>query len=133
VVGASPSFAVSPAGVVEVGDPGRELYFLLGALNVLMANAADFLGHPQAAEELVRAGWAYATAIDHRPLLAQLRLQLASIAYWHRPRQSRDLARSGLEYLSDGSNAAQLHLEYGRAAARIGDTATARQAIAAAH
>jgi tetratricopeptide (TPR) repeat protein len=109
-----------------------ELYFLLAVLNCLMAVATDDLGYPQSAQELVRAGWAYATAIDHRPLMAHLRLELAGIAYWHRPLQSRDLAQSGLRYLSDGPNAAQLHLEHGRAAARLGDTATARRAIVSA-
>ena len=97
-----------------------------------MAVAMDDLGYPQPAEELIRAGWAYAAAIDHRPLMAHLRLELASIAYWHRPRQSRDLAQSGLRYLADGPNASQLHLYYGRAAARLGDAATARRAIASA-
>jgi tetratricopeptide (TPR) repeat protein len=111
-----------------------QLYFLCGALSVLMAVAAEDLGYPQAAEELARAGWAYATVIDHRPLMAQLRLQLFSLAYWQdRPRQARDLAESGLRSLSDGPNAAQLHLKYGRAAARLGDTDAARRAVAAAH
>ena len=109
-----------------------ELYFLLGALNCLMAVAASDLGYMQAGEELVRAAWAYATAIDHRPLMAHLRLELAGIAYWDRPRQSRDLAQSGLRYLSDGPNAAQLYLQYGRAAARLGDATTARRAIESA-
>jgi hypothetical protein len=111
-----------------------QLYFLLGVLNGLMAvSASSNLGNRQAAEELVRAGWAYATAIDHHPLMAYLRLELASIIYWQRPRQSRDLALSGLRYLPDGPNAAQLHLRYGQAAARIGDADTARQAITAAN
>ena len=109
-----------------------ELYFQLAALSCLMAAAASDLGYPQAGEELARAGWAYATAIDHRPLMAHLRLELAGVAFWDRPRQSRDLAQSGLEYLSDGPNAAQLHLQYGRAAARLGDASTARRAIASA-
>ena len=111
-----------------------ELYFLLGCLNDLMACAADDLGYPQAAEELLRAGWAYAIAIDHRPLMARLCSMLAYIAYWHdRPRQSRDLAARGLEYLADGQEAAQLHLLYGRAAAHLGDSDTARSAITAAY
>jgi tetratricopeptide (TPR) repeat protein len=109
-----------------------ELYFLLAVLNCLMAVVTSDLGYPQSAEELVRAGWAYATAIDHRPLMAHLRLVLAGIAYWHRPVQSRDLAQIGLQYLPDGPNAAQLHLQYGRAAARLGDPGVARGAIAAA-
>jgi transcriptional regulator with XRE-family HTH domain len=109
-----------------------ELYFQLAVLNCLMAVAADDLGYQQAAEELVRAGWAYATAIGHRPLLAHLRLELAGIVFWDRPRQSLELAQSGLAYLSDGPNAAQLQLQSARAAARLGDTATARRAITSA-
>jgi len=110
-----------------------ELYFLVGCLNCLMAVTADGLGSPQAAEELIRAGWAYAIAIDHRPLMAQLRLNLAGITYWDsRTRQSHDLAQSGLEYLVGGPNAAQLHLQRGRASARLGDAGSARRAITAA-
>ncbi|MDQ2875253.1 MAG: hypothetical protein M3Y33_10830 [Actinomycetota bacterium] len=110
-----------------------DLYFLAGAVNCLMANVADDLGSPQAAGELARAAWAYATAIGHRPLMAQLRLSLTDVAYWQgRPRQARDLAASGLGYLNDGPTAAQLHLKYGRAAARLGDADATRQAITAA-
>jgi hypothetical protein len=110
-----------------------ELYFLLGCLNGLMAVAANNLGSPDAADELARAGSAYAAAIDHRPLMARLRLELANVAHWsNQPRQSRDLAQSGLEYLPDGPNGAQLHLMQGRSAARLGDFATARSAINAA-
>jgi tetratricopeptide (TPR) repeat protein len=110
-----------------------ELYFLLATLHVLMAGAANDLGYPQSAEELLRSGWAYATAIDHRPLMGHLRIALAGIAYWQRPRQSADLAQSGLRFLADGPNAAQLYLQYGRAAARLGDTAAAQSAITAAN
>jgi transcriptional regulator with XRE-family HTH domain len=110
-----------------------ELYLLAGGLSALMAAAATNLGYPQAAEELVRAGWAYATIIDHRPLMARLRLCAAYAAYWNgHPEQTADLARSGLDYLPDGQNAAQLHLLAGLAGARRGDPAAARQAIAAA-
>ena len=38
-------------------------------------------------------------------------------------------AASGLKYLTCGPNAAQLHLKYGRAAARLGDADVARRAI----
>ena len=110
-----------------------ELYLLAGCLSALMAAAATNLGYPQAAEELTRAGWAYATIIDHRPLMARLRLCAAYAAYWSgRPEQSVSLARSGLAYLADGQNAAQLHLFGGLASARLGDAGSARQAIAAA-
>ena len=43
-----------------------DLYLLLGCLNDLMAIAAYDLGYPEAAEELPRAGWTYAVAMDHR-------------------------------------------------------------------
>ncbi len=110
-----------------------EVYFLLGALSALMADAANDLGSPAAAEELARAGSAYATAIDHRPLKAWLRLELAVIARWTgQPIRCRDEARNGLEHLSRGPNGALLHLLYGIASARLGDADAAREAIAAA-
>ena len=111
-----------------------QLYLLLGCVNCLMANVASDLDNPQAAEELARAGWAYAVAIDHRPLMAQLRLSLTDIAYWHdQARRASEYALSGLQYLTAGPTAAQLHLKYARAAARTGETEAAQQAIAAAH
>src|SRR5436305_4692640 len=110
-----------------------ELYLLAGCLSALMAAAAVNLGYPQEAAELTRAGWAYATVIDHRPLMARLRLCAAYAAYWSgHPEAAADLARSGLSFLADGQGAAQLHLFGGLAAARRGDVAGARQAIAAA-
>jgi transcriptional regulator with XRE-family HTH domain len=113
---------------------GAELYLLAGCLSALMAAAATNLGYPQAAEELTRAGWAYATIIDHRPLMVRMRLCAAYAAYWGgRPGQAVDLSRSGLEYLADGQNAAQLHLYGGLGLARLGDAEGARQAIAVAH
>jgi transcriptional regulator with XRE-family HTH domain len=109
------------------------LYFLLGCLNDLMGVTAHDLGYPAAAEELYRAGWAYAVAIDHRPLMAKLRLDLADFAYWHgRPRQATGLASSGLEYLRSGPSGIQLHLKYGRAMAELGDVDSAQRAIAEA-
>ena len=65
--------------------------------------------------------------------MARLRLCAAYAAYWNgRPDQSVNLARSGLEHLADGQNAAQLHLFCGLASVRLGDAASAHQAIAAA-
>ena len=111
-----------------------DLYFILGVLNGLMGITADRLGYPDSAEELIRSGWAYATAIDHRPLLATLRLQLSAVAYWRGMTiRSRDLAADGLRYLDAGPNAADLHLKLARAAALLGDAGSARQAITAAH
>jgi hypothetical protein len=110
-----------------------ELYTLVGCLNGLMAVIAKDLGYPHASDELIRAGWAYAVAIDHHPLMAWLRLNLADVAYWSsRPRQAAFLAESGLRYMSVGPTAADLHLMYGRASARLGDATAARRAIATA-
>jgi len=111
-----------------------DLHFLLGCLNGLMGITANRLGYPDAAEELIRAGYASASAIDHRPLQAQLRQQLSSVAYLRgRVAESDDLALAGLQFLSQGPEAAHLYLNHALAAATIGDAGTARQAVAQAH
>jgi tetratricopeptide (TPR) repeat protein len=112
----------------------NDLYFLLACLNGLMGIPANMLGYPDAAEELNRAGWAYAHAIDHRPLMAWLRGELSVYAYFRgRFEESRDLALSGLEYLSVGPHGAGLHIYHARAAGRLGDTDAALQAVHDAH
>lgn len=116
--------------------PGEQadLYFFLGCLNMLMAVEANRLGYPDAAEELVRAGWAYASAIDHHPLMGSLRMQHAYVAYQRgRFGDSRDLAASGLHYLAAGPMAALLHFKSAQASASLGDLDMARQAVTAAH
>jgi transcriptional regulator with XRE-family HTH domain len=119
-------------GHLRPGDQA-DLYLLLGCLSDLMAASASELGYPQAAEELIRAGWAYASAIDSRPLMAHLRLQLASIVLWYgQSRRARDLAEDGLRYLTAGPTGASLYLKYAQAAARTGDAASVRRALAAA-
>jgi hypothetical protein len=111
-----------------------DLYFLLGCLNGAMGGTANCLGYRDAAEELIRAGWAYANAIDHRPLRGQLRLELSIVMYERgRFAESRDLAASGLTYLSAGSWGANLHFKHAQAAARLGDVDTARRAVEEAH
>src|SRR5712691_735805 len=111
-----------------------DLYFVLGVLNGLMGLSADRLGYPDSAEELIRSGWAYAVAIDHRALQAALRMRMSSVAYWRgMPLRSRDLAADGLRYATAGPTAADLHVKYARAAAELGDADAARRAIAAAH
>jgi hypothetical protein len=117
-------------GHLRPGDQAS-LYFLLGCLSDLMAVPASGLGYPQAAEELIRAGWAYAAAIDNRPLMAHLRLQLASIMLWDgQPRRARDLAGDGLRHLAAGPTGVNLYLKYAQAAARTGDADGARGALA---
>jgi tetratricopeptide (TPR) repeat protein len=107
-----------------------DLYFLLGCLNGLMGIPANMLGYPDAAEELNRAGWAYAHAIDHRPLMAWLRGELSVYAYFRgRFEESRDLALSGLGYLSVGPQGAGLHIYHARAAGRLGNADAALRAV----
>lgn len=111
-----------------------DLYFLLGCVNGLMGHDARRLGYPDAADELLRAGWAYASAIDHGPLRGMLRAMLSANMYWRgRFRESSDLAADGLRYAPRGPRGASLHLEHARAAARLGDLDVARRAVALAH
>jgi transcriptional regulator with XRE-family HTH domain len=107
-----------------------DLCFLIGCLHSLMADAADALGGSDVAQDLARAGLGYALAIDHRPLAAQLRLNLAITALWSGlPLRAAELAKSGLSYLPSGPNAAQLQLIGARSAARLGDSRTALHLI----
>ena len=65
------------------------LYFLLGCL--AEPDGGRRLGPrlPAGCRGTARSGWAYATAIDHRPLMAHLRLELADTSYWYnQPQQA---------------------------------------------
>jgi hypothetical protein len=111
-----------------------DLHVALGCLNGLIGTIAVRLGYPDAAEELIRSGWAYAAATGHRPLRAQLRRQQSALMYWRgRYTQARDLATDGLTYVSAGWPGGALHLHVARAAARLGDADASRQAIGDAH
>ncbi|MGH3410079.1 MAG: hypothetical protein ACRDRJ_47425 [Streptosporangiaceae bacterium] len=111
-----------------------ELYFLLGCLHELMGLTANRLGYPDAAEELLRTGWAYANVIDHNALRGMVRARLSYVMYWRgRYTDSRDLAADGLRYDSQGLVGANLHLEQARALARLGEPDSAREAVGLAH
>ena len=110
-----------------------DLYFLLGCVNGLMGTAAAQLGYPDAAEELLRASWAYANIIDHDPLRANLRARLADVMYGReRYSECGNLAADGLTYVSHGKPGAELHVFRAYAAARLGDVDTAREAVSMA-
>ncbi len=65
--GAASSAALAAPGLRRQGPRDTvDLYFLLGGINGLMSQAAQDLGYSLAAEELARAGWAYANVIDHQ-------------------------------------------------------------------
>jgi hypothetical protein len=111
-----------------------DLYFLLGCIHELMGLTANRLGYPDAAEELIRAGWAYANTIDHNALRGMLRARLSYVMYWRGwYRESRDLAADGLRYASQGLVGTNLHLEHARALARLGDPDAARREVGLAH
>jgi hypothetical protein len=111
-----------------------DLYFVLGCIHKVMGVNARRLGYPDAAEELLRAGWVYANALGHGPLQGLLRCQLSAVMYWRgRYRESYDLAAEGLRYASDGPTGANLHLNHARAAARVGEVDIARRAVGLAH
>lgn len=113
----------------EQGD----LYFLLACVNGLMGASAKRLGYPDVAEELYRAGWAYASIIEHDPLRAWLRLRLSGVMYYREQySECRALAVEGLRYVSQGSLGAELHVRHARAAAELGDMDTARREISLA-
>jgi hypothetical protein len=111
-----------------------DLYFVAGCLNGLMGITANRLGYPDAAEELIRAGWGYANVIDHNALRGMLRAGHAYVMYWRgRYSEGRDFAADGLRFASQGPLGANLHVEHARAAARLGDTETACRAVELAH
>ncbi|MBV9446422.1 MAG: hypothetical protein JO345_11075 [Streptosporangiaceae bacterium] len=106
------------------------LYFVMGCLGGLMGNTADRLGYPDAAEELVRSGWAYADPIAHEPLRGQLRTVMSSLMCWRgRFDEARELALDGLRFACEGRPGAWLYLRLAGAAAGLGDAAATRQAI----
>jgi hypothetical protein len=110
-----------------------ELYLLLGCLCGLTSMAALDLGFTQDAEDLLRSGQAYAAVIDHPALWAHLRSRAASVCFWDgRPREARERAGQGLAYVVGGPVAANLHVRYATAAARLGDADGTRRAIAEA-
>lgn len=59
-----------------------DLHVLLSCISGLMGITVLRLGHPDAAAEMIRTGWAYAEALHHKPLRGILRAQLSSVMYW---------------------------------------------------
>lgn len=66
--------------------------------------------------------------------MAYLRYSLSYVEYWRgRTSQSRDLALSGLDYMSEGPGGADLHIRHAMAVARLGNADEARRAVLTAH
>jgi hypothetical protein len=103
---------------------------LLGCLTVLTSSVVQDLGYGQGAEDLLRSAWAYAMMIDHKPLMARLRLHHSSVCFWNgQPERSRDYAADGLRYQPDGLTGVELHLFHARSAASLGERDIARRGI----
>ncbi len=111
----------------------RDLSFLAGALCGLLANASLDLGREDAADDLARAAWTYATIIGHSPLVGWARGTQALAAIWdHRYADAAQYAEEGLSHLPAGIGAARLHAIRARALAGHRDFAQARAALKAA-
>lgn len=112
----------------------RDLTFLAGALCGLMSNATLDLGLDEAADDLARAAWTYATVIEHSPLMGWARGTQALAAIWgHRYPEAVSYAEDGLAHLGAGMGAARLHAIRARALAGHRDFAQAKAALDAAH
>jgi hypothetical protein len=112
----------------------RDLTFLAGALCGLMSNATLDLGLEEAADDLARASWTYATVIDHSPLMGWARGAQALAAIWdHRYTDAVGYAEDGLAHLETGMGAARLHAIRARALAGHHDFTQAKAALEAAH
>jgi hypothetical protein len=99
----------------------------------LVANACLDLGREDAADDLARAAWTYATVIEDGPLTGWARGAQALAAIWdQRYADAAQLAEDGLSHLPAGMGAARLHAIRARALAGHHDFAEARAALKAA-
>ncbi|MFO7251063.1 MAG: hypothetical protein DIU60_009970 [Actinomycetes bacterium] len=110
-----------------------ELYFLIGALSGLMANASMDLGRRAPADQLARAAYTYARIAGHTSLMGWARGMQASVALWDRRyADAVGYAEDGVNHLPYGSGAARLHLLRARALAMLSREEEAVEALHAA-
>ncbi|MBO3752063.1 hypothetical protein J5X84_38855 [Streptosporangiaceae bacterium NEAU-GS5] len=107
-----------------------ELYFLIGCLCGLMANASMDMGRRLPADTLARAAWTYGRIAGHPPLMGWARGMQSSVALWDgRYEDASGYASDGLTYISGGSGGARLQMLRARANAILGRTAEAKSAL----
>jgi hypothetical protein len=110
-----------------------ELYFLIGALSGLMANASMDMGRRAPADQLARAAFTYAGIAGHRSLMGWARGMQASVALWDRRYgDAVEYAEDGVRHLPYGSGAARLHMLRARALAVLAREEEAVEALRAA-
>jgi hypothetical protein len=106
-----------------------ELYFLIGALSGLMANASMDMGRRVPADQLARAAFTYGGIAGQTSLMGWARGMQASVAFWDRRyTDAVEYAEDGVTHLPHGSGAARLHMIRARALAVL---AREREAVEA--
>ncbi|WP_162002465.1 helix-turn-helix transcriptional regulator [Streptomyces sp. CB01881] len=109
------------------------LYLQAGRLCGLATHVALDLGQYGAAATHSRTAWRCAESAGHNGLRAWVRSVQSLIAYWQQNhREAAEVARSGLPYADGGTIAARLLSLEARAAAALGDNASALRAVRAA-
>lgn len=107
-----------------------ELYFIIGALSGLMANAGMDMGRRAPADQLARAAFTYAGIAGHRSLMGWARGMQASVAFWDRRHADAvEYAEDGVAHLPHGVGAARLHMIRARALAVLGREREAVEAL----
>jgi hypothetical protein len=109
------------------------LYAVAGRLCALLAHASADLGHGYAAETHTRTAWLCADLADDDSLRAYVRWVQSNVAFWEGDyRKAAQIAGSGQQYATKGSNLLRLASQEARAWAACGATAEVEQALALA-
>lgn len=108
----------------------RELLLLAGTSCLLLAHASQNLGDEDAALAQLQAAWAFAEQADHNDLRAWVKGTAALIAEWStRGQTALDYTRQAIRMAPGGETRIRIAAIEARAAARIGDRATAVSAL----
>jgi transcriptional regulator with XRE-family HTH domain len=115
-------------------DDARELNFLGGVTCLVLAHASQNAGNERAALGQLRAAWKLADVANNDSLRAWTRGTAALINEWSLHQSSAvDLAARGSQFPSSSESRLRLAAIEARSAARRGDKARARQALARLH
>lgn len=110
-----------------------DLYLLAGQLTGLLAHASADLGQPQIADAHARTAWMCADLSGQNALRAYVRWIQSNIAYWSGDyARAAETARSGQQYLSDGSGMLRLASQEARSWAACGEAEQVMRALQAA-
>ncbi|MCZ0990411.1 helix-turn-helix domain-containing protein [Streptomyces diastatochromogenes] len=108
----------------------RELFLLAGTSCLLLAHASQNLGDEDAAIAQLQTAWTFAEQVDHNDLRAWVKGTAALIAEWSTRRQTAlDYTRQAIQLAPGGETRIRIAAIEARAAARVGDRATAMAAL----